>query len=212
MLDIFTREGLISFLYNVPALFIAFAVHEFAHAYVAYKLGDRSQKALGRLTLDPFAHIDWIGFFCLALFHFGWGKPVMVDDRNFKNRSRDNMLVALAGPVSNFITAIIFTIIFKILVITNIATSATYIFNNILFGIIFLNIALGIFNLLPIPPLDGSKILTHILPSKFKQIIYTIDRYSFYILLFLLATGVLGRVITPILGFFGNLVINIVFM
>ena len=84
MFDIFTREGLIEFLYFLPALLLSLAIHEFGHAIVAYKLGDRSQKAQGRLTLSPFAHIDWFGFLSIALIGIGWGKPVMVDDRNFE--------------------------------------------------------------------------------------------------------------------------------
>lgn len=85
-------------MYTLPALLFCLSVHEFAHAYTAYKLGDRTQKAMGRLTLNPFSHIDIAGFICIALFGFGWGKPVMIDDRNFKNKAAGNALTAFAGP------------------------------------------------------------------------------------------------------------------
>ena len=120
MFNIFSKEGLISFLYTLPALLYCLSVHEFAHAYTAYKLGDRTQKAMGRLTLNPFSHIDIAGFICIALFGFGWGKPVMIDDRNFKNKAAGNALTAFAGPFSNIIMAILFTIILKILLITGV--------------------------------------------------------------------------------------------
>ena len=106
-MEIFTREGLITLLYTLPALLISLSVHEYAHALMAYKLGDVNQKIRGRLTLDPFKHIDPMGFICMLLFRVGWGKPVMVDDRNFKNRARGTMLTALAGPLSNFILALL---------------------------------------------------------------------------------------------------------
>ena len=102
MFDIFSKEGLISFFIMLPALLISLSIHEYAHAFVAYKLGDTSQKLRGRLTLNPFRHIDLFGFISIILLGVGWGKPVMIDDRNFKNRARGNMLTALAGPVSNF--------------------------------------------------------------------------------------------------------------
>ena len=111
MLDIFTRDGLIAFLYTLPALLISLSIHEYAHAWTAYKLGDVTQKIRGRLSLDPFKHIDPFGFLCIALFGVGWGKPVMIDDRNFKNRAKGTMLTALAGPISNLLLAILLTVI-----------------------------------------------------------------------------------------------------
>ena len=125
MLDIFTKEGLIAFIYTLPALLISLSIHEYAHAWVAYKLGDISQKLRGRLTLDPFKHIDPFGFLCIALFGVGWGRPVMIDDRNFKDRAKGTMLTALAGPVSNILLAIFLTIVLKILLVTGLLSVTT---------------------------------------------------------------------------------------
>jgi len=203
MFDIFTKDGFISFLYFLPALLISLSIHEFAHAYVAYKLGDKSQKALGRLTLDPFAHIDWTGFLAIALIGIGWGKPVMVDDRNFKNRQRDNMLVALAGPMSNLILAIVIVRLIKILMIFGIdqyifvGSVGTILVNMIITAVSF-NVIFAIFNMIPIPPFDGSKVLFYYLPYKWKGIMYKLEQYSFMILIILFVTKVHLLIINPI--------------
>lgn len=205
MFDIFSREGLISFLYFLPALLISLSIHEFAHSFIAYKLGDKSQKALGRMTLNPLAHIDLWGFVCIALFGFGWGKPVIVDDRNFKNRSRDNMLVALAGPMSNILLSIVFTIILKILMITGVvdlavSTTSGNVLTNMLVLSIQFNVIFGIFNMLPIPPFDGSKVLFYFLPGKYKEIMYVLERYSFIIILILVFTNISSYIISPMVS------------
>lgn len=205
MFNIFTREGLIAFLYFLPALLICLSVHEFSHACVAYKLGDRSQKAYGKLTLNPLAHIDIWGFICIALLGFGWGKPVVVDDSNFKNRARDNMLVALAGPMSNLLLAILFTVILKICMMFGIvdfavSTNTGNILTNMLVLAIQFNVVFCIFNMLPIPPFDGSKVLFYFLPQNFKGIMYILESYSFYIILIFLITGIGGYIITPMVN------------
>lgn len=202
MFNIFSQEGLISFLYTLPALLLSLSIHEYAHSYVAYKLGDKSQKALGRLTLDPFKHIDPIGFLCIALFGFGWGKPVIIDDRNFRNRAKGIMLVSLAGPVSNLLLAIVLTIILKILIVTGaISAAATSSIAGILFNMFILtiqfNVVFAVFNMLPIPPFDGSKVLHYFLPYKYKNIMYTIQKYSFVIILVLLLTDLGSIIINP---------------
>lgn len=205
MFNIFSKEGLISFLITLPALLISLSIHEFAHSYTAYKLGDKSQKALGRLTLNPFNHIDWLGFIAIALIGFGWGKPVVIDDRNFKNRAKGNMLVALAGPLSNILLAIVFTVIYKVLIMTNILNAAFIANSEVLLLLIqmfqltiIFNVTFAIFNMLPIPPFDGSKVLFYFLPSKYKNIVYTIERYSFIIILVFLVTGIGSIIISPI--------------
>ncbi len=205
MFNIFSREGLISFLYFLPALLISLSIHEFAHSFIAYKLGDKSQKALGRMTLNPLAHIDLWGFVCIALFGFGWGKPVIVDDRNFKNRSRDNMLVALAGPMSNILLSIVFTIILKILMVIGVvdlavSTTSGNLLTNMLVLSIQFNVIFGIFNMLPIPPFDGSKVLFYFLPGKYKEIMYVLERYSFIIILILVFTNISSYIISPIVS------------
>lgn len=206
MFDIFSKEGLISFLYTLPALLFCLSVHEFAHAYTAYKLGDRTQKAMGRLTLNPFSHIDIAGFICIALFGFGWGKPVMIDDRNFKNKAAGNALTAFAGPFSNIIMAILFTIILKILLITGVilptmnSVVGSIILNMFILTIQF-NVVFAIFNLIPIPPFDGSRILYFFLPAKGREYMYKIEQYSFVIVLVILVTGIGSKLVSPIVSF-----------
>jgi Zn-dependent protease len=201
LFNIFSKEGLISFLYVLPALLISLAIHEFAHAFVAYKLGDKSQKAMGRLTLDPFAHIDLFGFICIALVGFGWGKPVMVDDRNFKDKLKGNMLVSLAGPASNLVLAVIFTIVLKIIFISGISGTLGSILTTMFVNAIVLNVVFAVFNMLPIPPFDGSKVLMYFLPYKYKDIMYTLERYSFYIIIIFLVTNLGSAIVTPIVNF-----------
>lgn len=196
-------------LYFLPALLIALSVHEFAHAYVAYKLGDRSQKALGRLTISPLAHIDPIGFIFILLFKFGWGKPVMVDDRNFTHRRKAIMWVSLAGPMANVILAILFTLVLKLLDVFGVLAIMSN--NNIgqiltimLFYAIEFNMVFAVFNLIPIPPFDGSKVLYYFLPYKAKQFMDRIEQYSIWILIFLMITDLYVIIIQPaysLLGF-----------
>lgn len=205
MFNIFSKEGLISFLYTLPALLFCLSVHEFAHAYTAYKLGDRTQKAMGRLTLNPFSHIDIAGFICIALFGFGWGKPVMIDDRNFKNKAAGNALTAFAGPCSNIIMAILFTIILKILLITGvILPTINSVVGSIILSMLILtiqfNVVFAIFNLIPIPPFDGSRILYFFLPAKGREYMYKIEQYSFVIVLVILVTGIGSKLVSPIVN------------
>lgn len=202
MFDIFTRDGFLEMLYFIPALLISLSIHEFGHSWVAYKLGDKGQKNLGRLTLSPFAHIDPLGFIFILLFRFGWGKPVMIDDRNFKNRAKGNMLVSIAGPAFNIVLAIVLTIVLKVLwvfgitpdtITSNVGEILYYMLNiAIQFNVVF-----AVFNLLPIPPFDGSKVLYYFLPYKGKQFMNNIEKYSIWILIFLLWTGLYSYIILP---------------
>ena len=207
MFDIFTQTGLIEFLYTLPALLISLTIHEFAHAYTAYKLGDNSQKVLGRLSLDPLSHIEPFGFICIALFGFGWGKPVYVDDRNFKNKAKGNMLVSLAGPIANLLLSIILTLVLKVLLALNLVTigaatlTASSIFGTMLLLAIQFNIVFAIFNLIPIPPFDGSKVLFYFLPGKAKNIMYYLEKYSFLIIIILLVTNLAAYIISPVVNF-----------
>ena len=202
-MEILTRDGFISFLYFLPALLLSLSIHEFGHAFVAYKLGDKSQKELGRLTIAPFAHMDWMGFICIVLFGFGWGKPVMVDDRNFKKRGRDNMLVSLAGPLSNIILAIVFTIVIKALWMCGISEATVTskvglaLLDMLWIAIIF-NVTFAAFNLIPLPPFDGSKVLYYFLPYGGKKFMDKLERYSIYIILFLVITDIYQFIILPI--------------
>lgn len=195
-------NDLVSMIYMIPILLLSVAVHECSHAYSAYKLGDRSQKIQGRMTLDPLAHIDIFGFISILLIGFGWGKPVYIDDSNFKNRNKGNMLVSLAGPLSNLILAVIFTLIFKILLMTNVLslitnTSIITIIVKMLELSIQFNVLFAVFNMLPFPPFDGSKVLLYFLPQKGKKIVYNLEKYSFYILIILIITGAYYYIIYP---------------
>jgi len=195
---------------RVIVLFTAITVHEFAHGFVAYKLGDPTAKYAGRLTLNPISHLDPIGAICMVLFRFGWAKPVPVNPMYFKNRKRDNALVALAGPLSNILLAfvsLIFVAFYSKLGYVEIhGGNLYYLFENSVaeFGFILLcqlamlNISFAIFNLIPFPPLDGSKILAVFLSQRnyAKFLIY--EHLCFPILILLSLTGVLGK----ILGFF----------
>ena len=211
MFDIFSREGLIAFLYTLPALVLSLSIHEYAHAWVAYKLGDISQKIRGRLTLNPLAHIDPIGFIAIVLVGVGWGKPVTVDDRNFKDSRKGMMLTSLAGPASNLLLAILVTIILKLLMVfgvmnTIINSNTGNIILNMLLYVIQFNIVFGIFNLIPLPPLDGSKVLAYFLPQKARGFMYTLERYSFIIIMIIYFTNLTSYIIAP--GY--NLVLKLI--
>ncbi len=212
MFNIFSKEGLALFLFTLPALLLSLSIHEFAHAYTAYKLGDMSQKYRGRLTLDPLKHIDIVGFLCIMLCGFGWGKPVQIVDTNFKNRAKGNAIVAFAGPFSNILLAIFFAIVIKILSMTGVlglmaTNNIGIILIQMLSVTIYFNIVFAVFNMLPIPPFDGSKVLFYFLPRKYKNIMYTLEKYSLIILLVLIITNVHYYIVGPIVNFLQYLLI-----
>jgi len=195
-------NDLMSMIYMIPILLFSVAIHECSHAITAYKLGDRSQKFQGRMTLDPLVHMDLFGFISIMLVGFGWGKPVYVDDTNFKNKSRDNMIVSLAGPVSNILLAIVLTILLKVLIMTNIleivaATEIGTIIITMFMLTIRFNVIFAVFNMLPFPPFDGSKVLAHFLPYKARKVMDSLERYSFYIIMILFVTGIYSYIISP---------------
>lgn len=169
----FSTDKIPELLLSVLATFIALCIHEYAHAYAAYKLGDKTAEQNGRLSLNPLKHIDPVGALFMVFFRFGWAKPVPVDPRNFKKPKRDFAIVALAGPLSNIICAFFSTLLLlvfiKMLSLPGIsAVGGTLLYNTCLFFSIFssLSVGLGVFNLIPIPPFDGSRILNIILPAK----------------------------------------------
>lgn len=141
-----------------PAAIIGLTVHEFSHAYIAYRLGDDTAKNEGRLTLNPLKHIDWLGFFLIVIAGFGWAKPVSFNPNNLKNKHHDEILISIAGPISNFIIAVLFFVIARLLYFVDYFNNTTLGIEVIQLIVVWgvINFSLFIFNLVPIPPLDGS--------------------------------------------------------
>ena len=195
---------------RLAALIVAFTVHELSHGLMAYMLGDKTAKNDGRLTLNPIRHIDPMGLVFLMIFSFGWAKPVMVDPRNFKYPKQDMALTAVAGPLSNFLLAFISTMIFYPLAISAGGVVALGTLGVFLQFMIVINLALGIFNLLPIPPLDGSKLFGVILPDRtYFSFIGMGSRYGMILLLILIATNQLVPIISMLHSFAFNLLLDI---
>ncbi|MPW25197.1 site-2 protease family protein [Alkalibaculum sp. M08DMB] len=193
-----------SILYILPALLISITFHELAHGYVAYKLGDPTAKDLGRLTLNPIKHIDPVGFLSLLILRFGWAKPVPYNPSYFKNRRQGTLLVAIAGPITNIILALL-----SLIAIALINTSYS-IWYNILEMMFLYNIIFAVFNSLPVPPLDGSKILASILPEKLETFFWKYEKYGYIILLILIFTNVLGMILEPAISVTMNVLVAIV--
>jgi Zn-dependent protease len=167
----------------LPAFLIALSFHEFAHSMAATLLGDNTSKRMGRLTLNPLAHIDPMGLMFLMIFRIGWAKPVIFDQRNFKHPRLYSILTALAGPTSNFFLALISFYLIKYLPIILLDGAISTSLIQILKATAYVNIMLGVFNILPIPPLDGSHIFIAFLSKKFPQVTSLIYRYSMLILI-----------------------------
>lgn len=170
MPEIEVNERLIRFLIFLPLFFLSLSIHEFAHAYFANKFGDATAKNQGRLTLNPFKHIDLIGSVVMPIMAFasgfaliGWAKPVPIDPRNFSNPHKDDLLVSAAGPISNLVLSFVFFVFFVISQLIELRSPLVF---NILWMGIYFNVFLCLFNLLPIPPLDGSHIVFNLFPNK----------------------------------------------
>ncbi len=191
-------------LLRLPGLLVAIVIHEFSHGYAAYLLGDDTAKKSGRLSLNPLKHIDLMGFIFLILFRFGWAKPVPINTTNFKNRKIGTIAVSLAGPLSNFLLAIIIGFIISKGIIKN------YLIFQVMLIMLWYNMMLGIFNLLPFPPLDGSKVLASLLPSKYEYFFYKNERYLYFILILLVATNTIDKILSPLIDISLNILLKII--
>ena len=193
---------------GLPGLVMALALHEYAHARVAVTMGDFTPKMMGRLTLNPMAHIDPIGLVVLLIARFGWAKPVVINPHNFHDRKKGEILVALAGPAMNFLLAFLALGVMIFLTHT-MRIEMSYGLRAVLWLIVVYNINFGIFNLIPLPPLDGSRILMAVLPYEMQYRFAALERYSMIIFIIFIATPILGYILVPIaqllLGLFSGI-------
>jgi Zn-dependent protease len=192
---------------SAPAILFGLTVHEFAHGLVAWRLGDPTAKAAGRLTLNPLKHLDPIGTLALFFFRFGWARPVPINPANFRNPARDFALSSLAGPAANLLTAIVAGAIVRLLNLLGVSGFWWALFNYF----VLFNLILCFFNLIPIPPLDGSRLLYYWLPREWAERYAGLERYGFLILIGIILIGqltgvsIFGIYITPLLRLFGVL-------
>ncbi len=200
---------LIELILSLPPLLLALTVHEYFHGLIAYRMGDPTAKFAGRLTLNPLKHIDIIGFIAFLIFRFGWAKPVPVNPYNFRDYKKGMIYTSIAGPLSNFLLAFIFGIVFRIFKYSSINQVLLPLLLMLQLGLLY-NLILCAFNLIPIPPLDGSKVLFHLLPSRYNNFAMFLERYGFMFLIGLifidnLGIPVLWGWIGPFVNFFGRL-------
>ncbi|MBQ7600496.1 MAG: site-2 protease family protein [Clostridia bacterium] len=219
--SLFTVDGLISLLLRIPCIIVAISFHECAHAFVADKLGDDTARYMGRLTLNPIKHFDIVGGICMLLLGFGWAKPVPVSMKNFKHPRRDMALVAAAGPVTNFIIAIVFAFLYggvlRIFLTNGVIIppadfSLAYMLLQFLITMFTLNLSLTIFNLIPVNPLDGSRILGMLLPDKAYWWLMKYERYIYFGFILLLATGLLSGPLSTAIGWISDRILDLVYL
>lgn len=207
-------DWLMSTLTLLPGIIIGLSFHEFAHAFVAYRCGDPTPKLQNRVTINPAAHIDPIGFIALLFIGFGWGRPVMINPNNFRKPRRDELLVALAGVTLNLILAFLFMVLLWLLykyAIGFMLSDLGMILQDILISIIFINIVLMVFNLLPIPPLDGFNVITQIFNLRNTEFYYRVYDKGFVILMVLILFNITGRILTPAVSWVYSALMGILF-
>jgi len=199
-----------SIILSAPAILFGLTIHEFSHGWVAWRLGDPTAKLMGRLTLNPLKHLDPIGTIALFLFRFGWAKPVPIDPRNFRHPTRDMAISSLAGPAANLLTAAVAGIILRVLDLLHVSGFASMLTSYF----VMFNLILCFFNLIPIPPLDGSRLLYHLLPPNLAAGYGRLERYGFMILIGIILVGdltgvsLLSLYITPLLRVFSYIFVG----
>ncbi|ASS75065.1 hypothetical protein CIG75_08790 [Tumebacillus algifaecis] len=209
---LFSGLNMDDLLFRVIAFLIAITVHELGHAYVAYRLGDPTPKREGRITLNPIAHMDLLGTLMILFGPFGWAKPVSFNPHNFRGNKRvGKILTTIAGPLANFITAIVFCFLLVFFYNLGIEDSAwnTFVL-RLVEAVVSLNLILGLFNLLPIPPLDGYWIVRDILPQRFAHKLTPVEKYGPFVLLLVVFFGITSYLILPIYYALGDLLLGMV--
>lgn len=207
LLKLLFQDPVLFFLW-VFAVIFAITVHEFSHALASHLQGDRTPHDDGRLTLNPLAHLDPIGFMLLIVAGFGWGKPVVFNPYALKNQRFGAVLVGLAGPFANLLSILIFGILLRFLTYSTGMSQDNLLFIFVV-NLVQINLVLFVFNLLPVPPLDGSKVLLGLLPYRLEKYGRMLEMYGPYLLIFLVLFG--GSLLSSLFGYLYSLVINLIF-
>ena len=212
-------SSLLSLVLTLPAVIIAMTFHEYAHAFAADKLGDDTPRQQGRLTLNPLKHIEPVGFFLLLFAGFGWGRPVEINTNRFNknmDKSKGEAIVSFAGPLMNIILAIVSAFILGVILKFNLLAKLQMQYAEIviifMMQLLYINLGLGIFNLIPLPPLDGSKILRHFLPYNTK-VWFDNNQYIFYIAFIVIwVLGLASYIVSPAISFLGKWILELVYI
>ena len=203
-------------LLSVPPILLALSFHEYAHGWMAYRLGDPTAKHEGRLTMNPLAHLDPLGTMMIIIVHFGWAKPVPVNPMNLRDPKKDMLWIALAGPVSNVIMAAGLGLILRIMIGMGMRVDGSFLgyFQYMLYFAVMINLVLAIFNMIPIPPLDGSKILFGLLPTEYEESFLRFQQFGPMVLLGLVVINsyfgipIFSVLITPFVSVFSSLFVG----